>query len=162
MPFPSSDHTRGLGGQRHHPPIWSCSGWGLPGQPVTRLPVVSYTTFSPLPIHPGKAPLYGTSGWACPWDQRPWGFGRYVSVALSLKSPSLGVAQHPALWSPDFPRTPQQAASATTWPAYQQYNKAGGRRQSAYSRLTNGASPRVPAFSVYKGSNIMSTHDSKL
>jgi hypothetical protein len=25
-------------------------------------------------------------------------------VALSLKSPSLGVTQHPALWSPDFPQ----------------------------------------------------------
>ena len=49
LPFPSSDHTRGLGGQRHSPPIWSCSWRGLPGQPVARLPVVSYTTFSPLP-----------------------------------------------------------------------------------------------------------------
>ncbi len=30
--------------------------------------------------------------------------GRYVSVALSLRSPSLDVIQHPALWSSDFPR----------------------------------------------------------
>ncbi len=29
---------------------------------------------------------------------------RSISVALSLKSPSLGVTQHPALWSSDFPR----------------------------------------------------------
>src|SRR3989339_335557 len=29
---------------------------------------------------------------------------RYLSVALSLKSPSPGVTRHPALWSPDFPR----------------------------------------------------------
>ena len=29
---------------------------------------------------------------------------RYVSVALSLGSPPLGVTQHPALRSPDFPR----------------------------------------------------------
>ncbi len=27
-------------------------------------------------------------------------------MALSLKSPSLGVTQHPALWSPDFPQAP--------------------------------------------------------
>jgi len=31
--------------------------------------------------------------------------GRYVSVALSLRLPSLAVSQHLALWSSDFPRT---------------------------------------------------------
>jgi len=35
--------------------------------------------------------------------------GRYVSVALSLRSPSLDVIQHPALWSSDFPRALQPA-----------------------------------------------------
>src|SRR5947209_18515829 len=35
--------------------------------------------------------------------------GRYVSVALSLRLPSLDVIQHSALWSSDFPRT--------LWPA---------------------------------------------
>ncbi len=30
-------------------------------------------------------------------------------MALSLRSPSLGVTQHPALWSPDFPRLPAKA-----------------------------------------------------
>src|SRR5918911_4938567 len=29
---------------------------------------------------------------------------RYVSVALSVGLPRLGVTQHPALWSSDFPR----------------------------------------------------------
>ena len=33
------------------------------------------------------------------------GVGRYVSVALSLRLPSLDVIQHSALWSSDFPRT---------------------------------------------------------
>src|SRR5579875_3811846 len=51
------------------------------GQPVTRLPVSSYLTISPLP------------------QTR-----RYVSVALSLGSPPLAVSQRPALWSSDFPR----------------------------------------------------------
>jgi hypothetical protein len=60
LPFPSCDHTRGLGEQRHRPPIRSCSGWGLPGQPVARPPVVSYTTFSPLPRTP-SASCCGTS-----------------------------------------------------------------------------------------------------
>ncbi len=31
-------------------------------------------------------------------------FGRYVSVVLSLRLPSLAVNQHSALWSSDFPR----------------------------------------------------------
>src|SRR5437588_12740847 len=31
--------------------------------------------------------------------------GGLLSVALSCGSPRLGVAQHPALWSPDVPRT---------------------------------------------------------
>jgi len=30
----------------------------------------------------------------------------YISVALSLGLPPLGVTQHPALWSPDFPHAP--------------------------------------------------------
>ncbi len=34
-----------------------------------------------------------------------WGHlaNRYVSVALSVGSPLLGVTQHPARWSSDFP-----------------------------------------------------------
>ncbi len=31
-----------------------------------------------------------------------------LSVALSVGSPRLGVTQHPALWSPDFPQAPEQ------------------------------------------------------
>ncbi len=48
LPKASSDRTRGGGGPPHVPPIRSCSGWGLPGQPVTWLPVRSYRTVSPL------------------------------------------------------------------------------------------------------------------
>ena len=33
----------------YYSPAWSCSRWGLPGQPVTWLPVSSYLTISPLP-----------------------------------------------------------------------------------------------------------------
>ena len=52
--------------------------------------VVSYTTVSPLPV---------------PRDVRfPKAIGGLLSVALSVGSPRLGVTQHPALWSPDFPR----------------------------------------------------------
>jgi hypothetical protein len=65
-------------------PVRPCSGRGLPGRPVTRPPVGSYPTISPLP------------------RQRR---GCVISVALSFGSPRLGVTQRPALWSPDFPRT---------------------------------------------------------
>jgi len=39
----------GFSGQPHLPPIRSCSGWGLPSEPVTRLLVRSYRTVAPLP-----------------------------------------------------------------------------------------------------------------
>ena len=130
LPSLSSDHTRGLGGQRHCPPIWSCSGWGLPGQPVTRLPVVSYTTFSPLPRARTDSPSAPQAGHALGADKIR--ARRYVSVALSLRSPSLGVTQHPALWSPDFPQAHRKVRPRPPdLLATRQYNRAGGRRQNA-------------------------------
>jgi len=42
-----------------HPPIWPCTGWGLPGRRVAAPPVRSYRTFSPLPAsaaEPGRTP----------------------------------------------------------------------------------------------------------
>jgi hypothetical protein len=43
---------------------------------------------------------------------------RYVSVALSVGSPLLGVTQHPARWSSDFPPLTKGAATRFTWPDY--------------------------------------------
>ncbi len=54
-------------------PIRPCSGWGLHGRPVSRTPVRSYRTISPLPV----------------------AHGRYVSVALSVGSRRPGVTWHP-------------------------------------------------------------------
>ena len=48
LPGASSDQTRGVSGQPHPPPIWSCSGWGLPSKPVSRFLVRSYRTVAPL------------------------------------------------------------------------------------------------------------------
>jgi hypothetical protein len=56
LPGISSDQTRGVGGQPHPPPIWSCSGWGLPSEPVSRPLVRSYRTVAPLP-HTGSLSL---------------------------------------------------------------------------------------------------------
>ena len=62
---------------------------GLPSQHLSMLLVRSYRTFAPLPV-PGESPR---------------GHRRCVSVALSSRSPALGVTQQ--AWpsgSPDFPQ----------------------------------------------------------
>jgi hypothetical protein len=67
-------------------PAWPCSGWGLPshrGHPRR------WWALTP-PFHPCLCPE---------------AIGGLLSVALSVGSPRLGVTQHPALWSPDFPRS---------------------------------------------------------
>jgi len=57
------------------------SDWGLPSQHLSMLLVRSYRTFAPLPKI----------------SQHLW---RYVSVALSSRSPALGVTQQSGLWKP--------------------------------------------------------------
>ena len=50
LPGRSSSLPEGRNGpDQPCPLIWSCSRWGLPSQPVTRLLVGSYPAFSPLP-----------------------------------------------------------------------------------------------------------------
>lgn len=80
LPNTSSDLP--LGGDEQPPfdPFWSCSGWGLQSQLVSKLLVSSYLTFPPLP------------------KKR-----RYISVALSLKSPLPVISRHSVLWCSDFP-----------------------------------------------------------
>ena len=86
LPLTSSSFTRGLGGPPTvRPPISPCSRWGLPSFLRLRRNWCAFTA----PFH-----LY-TAGWRC----------SLLSVALSIASPLLGVTQHPALRSPDFPRT---------------------------------------------------------
>ena len=67
-------------------PTWSCSEWGLHSRLVTLSLVSSYLTFPSLP-------------------NTKINVRRYISVALSLESPPLGITQHSALWSSDFPHT---------------------------------------------------------
>ena len=64
--------------------------------------VVSYTTVSPLPT-PRVGGLF--------------------SVALSRGSPRVGVAHHPALWSPDFPRRVTGVLDAAARPARPPYRQ---------------------------------------
>lgn len=81
LPGISSDLPENGAGHSFYSPIRSCTRWGLPSRQVTLPLVRSYRTVSSLPQK-------------C---------GGLFSVALSLRSPSLAVSQHPALWSPDFP-----------------------------------------------------------
>lgn len=43
--------------------------------------------------------------------------GRYISVALSLRSPSAAVSRYPALWSSDFPHWSYKKIPAAAQPA---------------------------------------------
>ena len=83
LPGISSDLPENGAGHSFYSPIRSCTRWGLPSRQVTLPLVRSYRTVSSLPQK-------------C---------GGLFSVALSLRSPSLAVSQHPALWSPDFPHS---------------------------------------------------------
>ena len=73
--------------ERRRPPIWPCSGWGLPASRLAP---------GPGALLPHRFTL------ACPSHECE-AIGALVSVALSVASLRLGVTQHPALWSPDFP-----------------------------------------------------------
>ena len=71
---------------------------------MSPLPLVSsYLTFSPLP-----------------WTYH----GGLVSVALSLGLPPLGITQHPALWSSDFPPAACQQP-AIIWPTSRPFGHFG-------------------------------------
>ncbi len=72
-------------------PIWSCSGWGLPALTCLH----ADCELLPHSFHPYPSSLYR--------QRRRAATGGIVSVALSLGSPRVGVTDHPALWSPDFP-----------------------------------------------------------
>jgi hypothetical protein len=73
-------------------PARPCSGWGLPsrsGHPERWCALTA-------PFHPYLCDTTPKRGLA---------IGGLLSVALSCESPRLGVTQHPALRSPDVPRT---------------------------------------------------------
>ena len=86
--YPGSD------GRDHPPPARPCSGWGLPSHPGRPGCWCALTA----PFHPYLCDGHTSEG-------RLVAIGGLLSVALSCGSPRLGVTQHPALWSPDVPRT---------------------------------------------------------
>jgi hypothetical protein len=96
LPWASSDLTRGRAGNS----MFLLFGLAPSG--------VCLAAWSPRRWCALTAPFH-----PCPAVHVDGKLGGLISVALSLKSPSLGVTQHYALWSSDFP---QAAASppATT------------------------------------------------
>jgi len=102
LPPGSSNQPGDWAGRPLRPSIWSCSGWGLPSRLITQPLVSSYLTISPLPALTTiliTTLIISLNIPFCLVASR-W---RYVSVALSVGSPLLGVTQHPARWSSDFP-----------------------------------------------------------
>jgi len=79
-------------------PAWPCSRWGLPGRPGHPGRRWSLTP----PFHPCRVGRVVERLYHLPTR-------RSVSVALSVGLPRLGVTQHRALWSPDFPHPAQGA-----------------------------------------------------
>src|SRR4029450_228761 len=69
-------------------------------------PVRSYRTVSPLPSGSPRSrhsARHDPIGLVATRDGSSREDGGLLSVALSFGSPRLGVTQHPALWSSDFP-----------------------------------------------------------
>ena len=86
-------------------PSWPCSGWGLPSRPSH---LGRWWSLTP-PFHP----------------YRGFRRGGLFSVALSRGSPLVAVNNHPALWSPDFPRQSPAAAALPTHPLSEDIPAAG-------------------------------------
>lgn len=92
LPAGSCGLPAGLGGQ----PSITCAGTGVPFWPCSG---------RGLPSHPGHPGCW----WSLTPPFHPYlgrGQGGLLSVALSRESPRVAVSNHPALWSPDFPRQP--------------------------------------------------------
>ena len=102
---PGSRRNESRGGQPAIP-AWPCSGWGLPSHPG--LPGC-WWSLTP-PFHPCRL-VKNTN------------VGGLFSVALSVGSRRLGVTQHPALWSPDFPPTRFRVGSHPTYSLSRAYNE---------------------------------------
>jgi len=102
--------TRGQHEPCYCPPIWSCSGWGLPCHLCYQkcgglLPaslstgrILGTRTVSPSP---DPTSVLGSNVAIPCIKRRP--LADYFSVALSIASRRPVVNRHPALWSPDFP-----------------------------------------------------------
>ena len=90
-----------------------------PGQPQTPPYLVLLRVGFTLPaVSPRRRCALTAPFHPCHPRGSPRGFGGVFSVALSLRSPSLVVDQHAALWSPDFPPRPlSREAAATARPA---------------------------------------------
>ena len=87
-------------------PAWPCSGQGLPGRRITAAPVVSCTTFSPLPLR--AVCFCGPVRQVLPKDPRP---GRYpVTCPVECGLSSTLIAQRrdhlAGLRSLSYPLTP--------------------------------------------------------
>jgi len=73
--------------------------------------------YQALPVTRGTGELLPHPFTLTPADIHKVGGGGLLSVALSFPSPGLGVTQHLALWSPDFPLPSRNDRAAAICPA---------------------------------------------
>src|SRR6266540_6161139 len=127
---PTREHRAG-----HPLPARPCSGWGLPSRPVTRPLVSSYLTVSPLPLFETVGTEHDLDRWA-------------VCLCGTFRgSPRLGVAQHPALWSPDFPRRAHRRGrpADSYTPKYRRRYPSPSRTVRGWARPGRSPCPPRPA-----------------
>ena len=123
--------TRELGrASLERSPIWSCSAWGLPSRRRCRRRWCALTA----PFHPHR-PRRKSHREVARGENAAGGL---LSVALSVPLPGLGVTQHAALRSSDFP--PRLIAAATVcatsttarlYPGRETSPRTGGEQKDA-------------------------------
>jgi len=133
-------------------PFRPCSGWGLPSRPG----------------HPGRWCALAAPFHPCSRRRRTGGGGGLFSVALSRGSPRVGVADHPALWSPDVPRRhPHQCgrnADAAARPTRPSPPRVAAGRQSAMPRaplIRDGVAQRAATHPGARSRRASRCHSSK-
>ncbi len=158
LPIASSDQPEDRPGT-YGPPIWSCSGWGLPSRPVTRPLVRSYRTISPLPgaarasrgchppedkcCGPGRCSFCGTVRRVAP----PGCYPAPCPVELGLSSPpACRRSGHPAYWRchPSTGEARLQECALPVYPGQRAPGRRLGSNQLAAKDLGNWPSFRPP------------------
>ena len=102
LPCASSGDTREVSGQLQPSPIRPCSGWGLPSLRLATELVVSYTTVSAF-LDSLSSKRQANNTHLAPFTQNSKGF-LFCGTFPGPNNGLVAAGNHPALWSPDFPR----------------------------------------------------------
>ena len=136
------------GPDRSCSPIWPCSGWGLPSQPVARLLVGSYIKRPKPPHHftlTASSAEANDEGGLLSVAYFPYPSATFKGVALRRWT----LIHHRALWSPDFPpgrRNPMSDRPTGLAENSSLYGRltSAGFRLSYRQQTTHAGSPTNP------------------